>query len=207
MLSHGLIAAALFFLSGVTYDRTHTLWMDEMGGMAKAMPKTFALFTVGSMASLALPGMSGFVGELSIFLGVTTSDAYSSAFKLVVIFLTAVGLILTPIYLLSMLRRVFYGKDNAELNLDKYLSDANPREIFITACLLVPIVGIGLYPKIAMQTYDVTTVAVTSQVRQALPVIAQERSRIYSGLFTAPQLPKVEPKPLLGVVKQLNVSP
>ncbi|HEY9725596.1 MAG TPA: NAD(P)H-quinone oxidoreductase subunit 4 [Chroococcales cyanobacterium] len=207
MLSHGLIAAALFFLSGVTYDRTHTLWMDEMGGMAKAMPKTFALFTVGSMASLALPGMSGFVGELSIFLGVTTSDAYSSAFKLVVVFLTAVGLILTPIYLLSMLRRVFYGKDNAELNLDKYLSDANPREIFITACLLVPIVGIGLYPKIAMQTYDVTTVAVTSQVRQALPVIAQERSRIYSGLFTAPQLPKVEPKPLLGVVKQLNVSP
>ncbi|HEY9603948.1 MAG TPA: NAD(P)H-quinone oxidoreductase subunit 4, partial [Allocoleopsis sp.] len=71
----------------------------------------------------------------------------------------------------------------------------------------LPIIGIGLYPKIAMQTYDVTTVAVTSQIRQALPVIAQERDRIYSGLFTAPQLPTVEPKPLLGVVKQLNVSP
>jgi NAD(P)H-quinone oxidoreductase subunit 4 len=82
MLSHGLIAAALFYLSGVTYERTHTLAMDEMGGMAKQMPKVFALFTVGSMASLALPGMSGFVGELSIFLGVTTSDAYSSISKL-----------------------------------------------------------------------------------------------------------------------------
>ena len=63
MVSHGLIAASLFFLSGVTHDRTHTLMMDKMGGMAKVMPKTFALFTIGSMASLALPGMSGFVGS------------------------------------------------------------------------------------------------------------------------------------------------
>ncbi len=74
MLSHGLIAAALFFLSGATYDRTHTLMMDEMGGMAQKMPKTFAMFTAGSMASLALPGMSGFIGELTVFLGIATSD-------------------------------------------------------------------------------------------------------------------------------------
>ncbi|MFM5891288.1 MAG: NAD(P)H-quinone oxidoreductase subunit 4, partial [Dolichospermum sp.] len=59
MISHGLIAASLFFLSGVTYERTHTLMMDKMGGMAKVMPITFALFTMGAMASLALPGMSG----------------------------------------------------------------------------------------------------------------------------------------------------
>jgi NAD(P)H-quinone oxidoreductase subunit 4 len=201
MLSHGLIAAALFFLSGVTYDRTHTLWMDQMGGMAQAMPKAFALFTAGSMASLALPGMSGFVGELSVFLGVTTSDVYSSTFKVVVVLLAAVGLILTPIYLLSMLRRVFYGKANPELKLEKYLGDASPREIFITACLLVPIIGIGLYPKLAMQTYDVKTVAVATQVRNALPVIAQERDRLYSATFKAPQLPNAQPPKLLGVVK------
>jgi NAD(P)H-quinone oxidoreductase subunit 4 len=201
MLSHGLIAAALFFLSGITYDRTHTLWMDQMGGIAQAMPKAFALFTAGSMASLALPGMSGFVGELSVFLGVTTSDVYSSTFKVVVVLLAAVGLILTPIYLLSMLRRVFYGKANPELKLEKYLGDASPREIFITACLLVPIIGIGLYPKLAMQTYDVKTVAVATQVRNALPVIAQERDRLYSATFKAPQLPNAQPPKLLGVVK------
>ena len=206
MLSHGLIAAALFFLSGVTYERTHTLWMEEMGGMAQAMPKAFALFTAGSMASLALPGMSGFVGELSIFLGVTTSDAYSSTFKTVVVLLAAVGLILTPIYLLSMLRRVFYGNANAELKLENYLGDANPREIFITACLLVPIIGIGLYPKLATQTYDVKTVAVTSQVRHALPVIAQERSHLYSTIFTAPQLPAAKPQKLLGVINSIPGS-
>jgi NAD(P)H-quinone oxidoreductase subunit 4 len=207
MLSHGLIAAALFYLSGVTYDRTHTLAMEKMGGMAQEMPKVFALFTAGSMASLALPGMSGFVGELSVFLGVTTSDAYSSVFKVVVVLLAAVGLILTPIYLLSMLRQVFYGKNNSGLIIEKYMADAKPREIFITACLLVPIIGIGLYPKIATQTYDVKTVAVAAQVRNELPVVAQQRTLLYSGTFTAPQLPTAEPQTLLGVVKQIPASP
>lgn len=199
MISHGLIAAALFYLSGVTYERTHTLAMDEMGGMAKQMPKVFALFTVGSMASLALPGMSGFVSELSIFLGLTTSEAYSSIFKVVVVFLTAVGLILTPVYLLSMLRRVFYGKANSELVIKEYFADAKPREIFVTACLLLPIIGIGLYPKLAMQTYDVKTVAIAAQIRNAYAsasLVAHESSPV-----TAPQLSLVEPQGLLGVIK------
>ncbi len=201
MISHGLIAAALFFLSGVAYDRTHTLEMDKMGGLAKVMPKVFALFTVGSMASLALPGMSGFVGELSIFLGVATSDTYSSSFKVIMVLLAAVGLILTPIYLLSMLRQVFYGKSNSELKIDKYFADANPREIFVTLCLLVPIIGIGLYPKMATQTYDVKTVAVTAEVREALPMIAQEQTNLYSGKLQPPSLPTANPQALLGVVK------
>ena len=208
MISHGLIAAALFFLSGVTYDRIHTLAMDKMGGMAKAMPKVFALFTVGSMASLALPGMSGFVGELSIFLGVTTSDAYSSIFKVAIVLLAAVGLILTPIYLLSMLRRVFYGNHNSELVIEKYMGDAKPREIFIAACLLVPIIGIGLYPKLVTQTYDVTTHAVATQVQKALPLVAQQRaSQVFSSTFTAPKLPTAEPQQLLGIVKQIPGTP
>ena len=175
MISHGLIAAALFFLCGSAYERTHTLMMDEMGGLAEKMPKTFALFTAASMASLALPGMSGFVAELTVFLGVANSDVYSSTFKTVVIFLTAVGLILTPIYLLSMLRVVFYGQKNEGLMLPKFNLDAKPREVFITACLLLPIIGIGLYPKLATTTYDVKTVEVASKARSALPTIAQQQ--------------------------------
>ncbi|BAU63047.1 NADH dehydrogenase subunit 4 [Stanieria sp. NIES-3757] len=199
MVSHGLIAAALFFLSGTTYERTHTLMMDEMGGMAQKMPKTFALFTAGAMASLALPGMSGFVGELSIFLGVATSDVYSSAFKVGVTFLTAVGLILTPIYLLSMLRQVFYGDSNPQLKIDNYQADAQPREIFITACLLIPIIAIGLYPKLVTSTYDMKTVEVASKVRAALPVIVQQQEfNLNASLLNtwqspgliAPQLPR-----------------
>ncbi len=191
MLSHGLIAAALFFLSGVAYERTHTLFMDEMGGIAKQMPKVFALFTAASMASLALPGMSGFVSELTVFLGVTASDVYTPAFKVVVVFLSAVGLILTPIYLLSMLRQVFYGQRDAKSKLDSYFADAKPRELFITACLLLPIIGIGLYPKLATSTYDVKTVEVATRARAALPIIAQREDSVQAKLpvsFSSPAL-------------------
>lgn len=170
MISHGLIAAALFFLAGVTYERTHTLSMEKMGGIAKVMPSTFALFTVGSMASLALPGMSGFASELTIFLGLTTSDVYSSEFKTIAVFLSAVGLLITPIYLLSMLRRVFFGA-STEHGAEPWF-DAKPRELAIAFSLLLPIIGIGLYPKIATQTYDSTTVAIADRAREALPTVA-----------------------------------
>jgi NAD(P)H-quinone oxidoreductase subunit 4 len=202
MVSHGLIAASLFFLSGVTYERTHTLMMDEMGGVAKVMPKTFAVFTAGAMASLALPGMSGFVGELMVFLGIATSDVYSSSFKVVVVLLSAVGVILTPIYLLSMLRQVFYGKQNQNLVLDAVVQDIKPRELFITACLLIPIIGIGLYPKLATQTYDVKTVAVAYRARQVLPVVAnQQPSSLYTRLFTTPTLADSEIPNLVNIAE------
>ncbi len=189
MISHGLIAASLFFLAGMTYERTHTIMMDEMGGMAKIMPKTFALFTTSTMASLALPGMSGFVGELMVFLGMTTSSVYSPAFKVVVMLLAAVGLILTPIYLLDLLRQVFYGQPDSNLVIEEYLGDAKPREVFITLCLLVPIISIGFYPKLITQTYDRTTMLVATHVREVLPIIAkQPSSSFYSGVVTAPTL-------------------
>jgi NAD(P)H-quinone oxidoreductase subunit 4 len=191
MLSHGLIAATLFFLSGVAYERTHTLMMDKMGGMAKQMPTVFALFTAGSMASLALPGMSGFVGEIGVFLGFATSDAFSTPFKVVVVFLTAMGVILSPIYLLSMLRKVFYGSENAELGTFT-LTDAKPREAFIALCLLVPIVGIGWYPKWATQTYDAKTVAITEEVRTALPLLAAQPFHQFALPSDAPAIVNAE---------------
>ncbi|MFN3926254.1 MAG: NAD(P)H-quinone oxidoreductase subunit 4 [Pseudanabaenaceae cyanobacterium] len=168
MISHGLIAAMLFFLAGVIYDRTHTLQMAEMGGIGQTMPKAFALFTAGAMASLALPGMSGFVSELKVFLGVATSETYTDVFKMVMVLLTAVGLIATPIYLLSMLREVFYGSPALQWNRETYMGDAKPRELFIALCLIVPIVLVGVYPKLVTQTYDSTTVAIAAQARQAL---------------------------------------
>ncbi len=202
MISHGLIAAGLFFLSGVTYERTHTLVMAKLGGIAQSMPKVFALFTAGSMASLALPGMSGFVGELSVFLGLTTSEVYGPGFKTLAVLLAAVGLILTPIYLLSMLRQVFYGVEALPLSASGWsLSDARPREVLITMCLLVPVIGIGLYPKLATQTYDVKTVAVASRVREALPLVAQKATTLDSRAFAVRPLLGAGSDPLLGVVE------
>lgn len=169
MISHGLVAAVLFFLAGVAYDRTHTLSMEKMGGMAKAMPVTFALFTAGSMASLALPGMSGFIAEITVFLGLATSDAYNVFFKAGIILLAAVGVVLTPIYLLSMLRQIFYG-DVREVKPPQDSSwNILPREAFVALSLLIPIIGIGLYPKLAIQTYSATTVQVAAQIQTTLP--------------------------------------
>jgi NAD(P)H-quinone oxidoreductase subunit 4 len=226
MLSHGLIAAVLFFLAGVTYDRTHTLSLNEMGGIGQVMPKVFALFTAAAMASLALPGMSGFISELSVFIGVSTSDIYSSPFRTVTVFLAAVGVILTPIYLLSMLRQVFYGSGmaptcdlvgssqnekadqeavcfgtNCVLPTDAVYTDAKPREVFIAVCFLILIVGIGFYPKLATQLYDVKTVAVNAQVRDSYTQIAQGNPQIYAKGFLIPTLEESEVVSVLGVVK------
>ena len=162
MVSHGLIGAGLFFVTGVTYDRVQSLRLEDLGGLAQPMPKTFLLFTTISLASLALPGLSGFISELMIFLGFVTSAAYPFLFKAFLTFFEAFGIILTPIYLLSMLRQVFFGfKINpSSLNTTSLLIDAGPREIFILISLILPMIGIGCYPQIILNTYNVTTQSV-----------------------------------------------
>ncbi len=190
MVSHGLIASVMFFLAGVTYDRTHTLNMDEMGGLGKKMPSTFALFTIASMASLALPGMSGFVGELMVFLGFANSEIYSTSFKTIIVFLAAVGLIITPMYLLSMLREMFYGKEGKAVE-GKVFLDMKPRELFIAASLMLPIIGIGFYPKLITQTYDATAVQISQNARTALPTIASNTSPLI-GVSMAPELNEID---------------
>ncbi len=191
MISHGLIGASLFFMVGATYDRTHTLMLDEMGGVGQKMKKIFAMWTTCSMASLALPGMSGFVAEVMVFIGFATSDAYNPTFKVIVVFLAAVGVILTPIYLLSMLREILYGPENKELVEKEALIDAEPREVFVIACLLVPIIGIGLYPKIVTQIYDSTTTQLTTMLRNHVPSleqVAQVKVNSTVASFQAPSL-------------------
>jgi len=188
MVSHGLIGASLFFMVGCTYDRTHTLMLDEMGGVGQKMRKVFAMWTTCSMASLALPGMSGFVAELMVFVGFATSDAYNPVFKVCVIVLAAFGVILTPIYLLSMLREIFYGSENKELVEHEELVDAEPREVFIIAALLVPIIGIGLYPKMLTQVYDATTVQLTARLRDSVPSLVAKAAADKTVSLRAPAI-------------------
>ncbi|KAG6540011.1 hypothetical protein Mapa_018593 [Marchantia paleacea] len=153
MISHGLIGASLFFLAGISYDRTRTLVLDQMGGIGTSMPKIFTLFSSCSMASLALPGMSGFIAELMIFLGVIDNPNYSFLFKIIIIIIQGIGIILTPIYLLSMLRQMFYGYKFSN-TLTPYLMDAGPREIFILICLFFPIISIGIYPNFVLSIWN-----------------------------------------------------
>nr|YP_009549235.1 NADH-plastoquinone oxidoreductase subunit 4 [Llavea cordifolia]AYW16384.1 NADH-plastoquinone oxidoreductase subunit 4 [Llavea cordifolia] len=149
MISHGLIGAASFFLAGTCYDRTRTFLLDQLGGVAISMPKLFTMFSTFSLASLALPGMSGFVSELLVFLGVVTARQYSFPLKVGITVLEAIGIVLTSIYLLSMLRRIFYGYRFFDKS-NHYLTDLGPRELFILICLFLPILGIGLYPNLIL---------------------------------------------------------
>ena len=127
-----------------------------MGGVGQKMRIMFALWTACSLASLALPGMSGFVSELMVFTGFVTDEVYTLPFRVIMSSLAAIGVILTPIYLLSMLREIFFGKENPKLTEDRNLIDAEPREVYIIACLLLPIIGIGLYPRLVTESYLAT---------------------------------------------------
>ena len=145
IISHGFIGAALFFLAGTSYDRIRLVYLDEMGGVAIPMPKIFTMFSSFSMASLALPGMSGFVAELVVFFGIITSPKYFLMPKILITFIMAVGMILTPIYSLSMSRRMFYGYKLFNVP-NSYFVDSGPRELFVSVCILLPVIGIGIYP-------------------------------------------------------------
>ena len=166
MISHGLIAAAMFFVTGVFYERTCTLSIPNMGGLAKVLPVTFALFLTSSLASLALPGMSGFVSEITVFFGITSASHFTVAFRVVSVLLAAVGLVLTPVYLLSMCRRVFFGPRIPALAL---VGDAKPREVGIALTLLAPTVLIGFWPQPLISLYASTTTALAGATMAALP--------------------------------------
>ncbi|AAQ00112.1 MULTISPECIES: NAD(P)H-quinone oxidoreductase subunit 4 [Prochlorococcus] len=161
MISHGLIAAAMFFITGSFYERTNTLSIPNMGGLAKALPITFALFLTSSLASLALPGMSGFVSEITIFLGITSQDAFTSIFRSISILIAAIGLVLTPVYLLSMCRRVFFGPRIPALAM---VEEMNSRELLIALSLLVPTLFIGFWPRIATDLFETSTDAIASNL-------------------------------------------
>nr|UZC29614.1 NADH dehydrogenase subunit 4 [Acorus calamus] len=145
LLSHGFLGAALFFLAGTSCDRTRLVYLDEMGGISIPMPKIFTMFSSFSMASLALPGMSGFVAESVVFFGIITSQKFLFLPKILITFVMAIGMILTPIYLLSMLRQIFYGYKLFNMT-NSYFMDSGPRELFVSICIFLPVIGIGIYP-------------------------------------------------------------
>ena len=138
MISHGLIAALLFFLVGVFYERTKTSEIPNLGGMAKAMPLTAGFLLVGVMASLGLPGMSGFVSEFMAFLGLFKEMPWLAA-------VGAIGIIMTAVYLLRAVLGVTYGKPNREW---AGVVDLRKIESIPVVVLTALIVVIGVYPNL-----------------------------------------------------------
>jgi NAD(P)H-quinone oxidoreductase subunit 4 len=98
--------------------------------------------------------MSGFVSEITVFLGVTSNDGFTIGFRVITVVLAAIGLVLTPIYLLSLCRRVFFGPRIPAL---AEVGDMTPRELVIGLSLLVPTLVIGFWPRVAIDLYEAST--------------------------------------------------
>jgi NADH-quinone oxidoreductase subunit M len=137
MLSHGFVSSALFLCVGVVYDRIHSREIARYGGLVHRMPVYAAVFMVFMLASVGLPGTSGFVGEFLIMLGAFEASSW-------VALLIATGMVLGAAYMLYLYRRVIFGK----LTKDdlKSILDLNAREIAIFVPLVVLVMWMGVYP-------------------------------------------------------------
>jgi NADH-quinone oxidoreductase subunit M len=138
MFSHGVITGALFLLVGVIYDRAHTREIAAFGGLGAKLPLFTGLFTLFGMASLGLPGMSGFVSEFMVFVG-----SYNSALPAWIVVLSVLGVILTAAYILRMIQKMFLGQFNTTW---ESLTEINGREIFTIVPLAALTFLIGIYP-------------------------------------------------------------
>ncbi|HEU0071642.1 MAG TPA: NADH-quinone oxidoreductase subunit M, partial [Alphaproteobacteria bacterium] len=138
MLSHGVVSGALFLCVGVIYDRMHTREIGRYGGLVHRMPLYATAFLIFTMASVGLPGTSGFVGEFMVLVGAYQANTWVALFA-------TTGLILGAAYMLWLYRRVVFGqltKDDL-----KNILDLDAREIVILAPIILVVFWMGIYPE------------------------------------------------------------
>jgi NADH-quinone oxidoreductase subunit M len=154
MVNHGLSTGALFLLVGMVYERTHTRQLDEMGGMASVTPVLAGVFLFVALSSLGLPGLNNFVGEFLVILGTFTANHVYGV-------IAASAIVLAAIYLLWSYQRMMHGPVNPA-HADH--PDMSLREKLILAPIVVLIVALGVYPKLALDTIEPTTESIVRQV-------------------------------------------
>jgi NADH-quinone oxidoreductase subunit M len=137
MLSHGLVSGALFMCVGVVYDRIHSREIASYGGIVERMPAYATVFMLFMLASVGLPGTSGFVGEILVIIGVFQINSWVAA-------LAATGMVLGAAYMLWMYRRVIFGA-LLQSHL-RTIRDLRPHEIAGFAPLVILVLLMGVYP-------------------------------------------------------------
>ncbi len=137
MVNHGISTGALFILVGMIYERRHTREISSFGGIAQVMPVFTVFFLITTFSSIGLPVLNGFVGEYLILLGTFTTNKPAAV-------IATSGVILSAVYMLWMVRRVFFGAVTSEAN--QKLQDLNTREKLVAVALVLPMFWIGVYP-------------------------------------------------------------
>ena len=141
MLSHGLMTALFFALIGMIYGRTHTRDIRELSGLMKVMPFLAVGYVIAGLANLGLPGLSGFVAEMTIFNG---AFQHPDTFHRVVTVIACTSIVITAVYILRVVGKILYGTCDNPAHLK--LSDATWDERLAVICLVVAIAGMGLAP-------------------------------------------------------------
>jgi NADH-quinone oxidoreductase subunit M len=141
MLSHGLMTALFFALIGMIYGRTHTREITKMGGMMQIMPYLSVCYVIAGFASLGLPGLSGFVSEMTIFVG---SFQHADTFHRVFTIAACCSIVITAVYILRVVGKLLFGKVQDEHH--RSLTDATWWERLSTATLIVCVAAIGCFP-------------------------------------------------------------
>ncbi|KAA6341656.1 NADH-quinone oxidoreductase subunit M [termite gut metagenome] len=141
MLSHGLMTALFFALIGMIYGRTHTRDIRELGGLMKIMPFLSVCYVIAGLANLGLPGLSGFVAEMTIFVG---SFQNTDVFYRVLTVVATCSIVITAVYILRLVGKILYGSPVNEAHVK--LTDATWDERFAVICLIVCIAGLGIFP-------------------------------------------------------------
>lgn len=144
MFTHGTITGLLFLCVGILYDRTHTRYIPDLGGLSQKMPLLAGAIIVAGLASLGLPSTSGFISELLIFL---------SVFNLFPIYtiIGVSGILLTAGYILWMLQRTFFGPLNQRFDT---LSDVNTAQSIAMYLLVLSILFVGIHPEIITSVFE-----------------------------------------------------
>jgi len=159
MLSHGIVSAALFLCVGVVYDRIHSRDIDRYGGLVERMPRYSLFFMVFMLASVGLPGTSGFVGEILVMVGAFQVSTLLAA-------LLATGMVLGASYMLYLYRRVIFGKLTKEDLMS--ILDLSPREILVFAPLILIVIWMGVYPVSFLDPMEATVTNLVENYQDAL---------------------------------------
>jgi NADH-quinone oxidoreductase subunit M len=161
MLSHGLVSGALFLCVGVIYDRLHTREISRYGGLSINMPKYALLFMLFTMASVGLPGTSGFVGEFLSLAGAYKVSTWATL-------IATTGIILGAGYMLYLYRRIAFGE---QVNADAAaMPDVDSRELWLLAPIAVAVLWMGVYPESFLAPIRKDVVTIVARVERATPV-------------------------------------
>ena len=164
MISHGLMTALFFALIGMIYGRTHTRNINEMGGLMKVIPFLSVVYMIAGFASLGLPGLSGFVAEMTVFVG---AFQHHDMFHRVVTILVCSSIVITAVYILRVVGIILLGplKDQHHAHLE----DAKWFEKLSTVTLVIAVAAIGIAPLWLSDTITASLKPIVTRLAMVIP--------------------------------------